>query len=99
MPSYTFKVIGEAPEEVERRENIKIGDIIEVDMKITEYDAFKANNSHWLDRIIEEAPAFTFDDKVRPPGKFMEKLNHIKHTYPGAKDMFKDAKYQPPREW
>lgn len=98
MPSYTFKVVGEVPAEIPDKDSLKQGDLIEVDMKMTEYDQFKADHVAWLERVID-APAFVFGDTVKPPGKVMERLNHIKHHYPGAKDMFKNARFTPPREW
>jgi hypothetical protein len=96
MPSYVFKVIGEVPTDFPGQP--KLGDLIEVDMKITHYDEIKSSNP-WLERYMDEAPGFVFDDKVKPPGKFMERMNYIKHHYPGAKNMFDNAKYTPPLEY
>ncbi len=59
-------------------------EIIEVEMKATEYDAFMIENSDILERYIGEAPAVRFDGKTffrdvqsRQPDGFKEVLAKI----------------------
>lgn len=76
-----------------------LGDVIEVELKVSEYDAFKKDTLLFLERYIEDPLPFTLGRGATVPGKAMERLNRIRHTYPGAKDMFHNARYVPPREW
>lgn len=89
--TYTFKVLTAF-------DGLEVGQIIEIDLKITEYDRFKAAHPE-LERYFDEPPAFKFAETLHPPGQVMERLDHIRNHYPGAKDMFNGTKWRPSREW
>lgn len=102
MITYTFKILKHHKNFPESWKDFEIGSIVEVDLNIKDYDAFKKKYDGYLERYLEEAPAFAIVDMVGkrgPDGLFMEKLARIRNNYPGAKDMFKDARWQPKREW
>lgn len=96
MMTYVFKCI----KEFEYAEGmvLKEGEMIEVDLKPSEYDAYKAAHPE-LERYHDTAPGFRFADMVQPDGRFMERLDRIRHTYPGAKGMFEGSRFRPKREW
>jgi len=83
--TYTFKII-------------ETGEIVEVELKMSEYDAFKAAHPE-LERYIE-AVAFNFEGRVNTvPGQASERLRKIEATYPGAKGMLNNSKFHHNREW
>lgn len=79
--------------------DILAGDVIEIDLRMSEYDAFKEDNKDLLERYFSEPPALTYGAPKQPDGRFMERLSRIQQKYPGAKNMFDNAKYRPKREW
>lgn len=96
MPTYEFLVIAENPRGHE------VGTVVEVELKFSEYDAFKKQHEAYLERYMSAAPPFELNDTagaMRKHGKFMERMDHIRHNYPGAKGMFDDARFRPNREW
>lgn len=103
MQTYTFKVISEDnPMKDNEDEGARwhVGDIVSVDLNVSEYDDFKKRCEAFLERYFDTPPAFKFGDTVKAPdGRFMERMDHIRHHYPGAKDMFNGTKYRPAREW
>lgn len=77
-----------------------IGDIVEVELPITAYDAFKAKYvPEYLERYMDDTPSFAFDKSIRPDGQFMGRMSQIRDNVPGAQNMFDNAKWQPHREW
>jgi len=79
---YEFRLLVDA-------EELPAGSVIEVEMKVAEYDDFIAENSDILERYIGEAPAVRFDGKTffrdvqsRQPDGFKEVLAKIgeQHT-------------------
>lgn len=103
MMTYTFKVISE-DNPMKDQEDVgcrwHVGDIVEIELRISEYDAFKEETAAYLERYMEEAPAFKFGDVIKSPdGRFMERMDKIRHNYPGAKNMFDGTKWRPKREW
>lgn len=103
MMTYTFRVINaDNPMKDHEDEGArwKVGDIVSVDLRITEYDEFREETKSYLERYFDTPPAFKFEDSIKaPPGKFMERMDYIRHHYPGAKDMFNGTKWRPAREW
>jgi len=96
MITYTFIVRKQHPEfPVPWPE----GHVIEVELPIRDYDEFKAKYEGYLERYFVDAPAHMFVSTVTPDGRFMERLNTIKHNYPGAQNMFDNAKWSPKREF
>jgi hypothetical protein len=93
MTTYTFKITAENPA------NLPVGSIVEIEMKMSEYDEFKQENAAYLERYFVDSPAFKFDGKLYPDGRAMERMSQIQSTYPGAKDMFKNSRWVPKREW
>jgi hypothetical protein len=92
--TYVFKV-------VKSFDGLEVGEIIEVDLRITEYDRFKAAHPE-LERYIDVPPGFEMINqaaKEGPDGRFMERMDHIRHHYPGAKGMFDQARWRPKREF
>lgn len=59
MPDYTFKLIKKAKG---KWKGAKIGDLIQVTVKISEYDQFKLDHPE-LERYIDSAPAVSFDGR------------------------------------
>lgn len=103
MMTYTFLVISEdnpmagAEDEGARWH---VGDIVDVELSVSQYDAFKAAHLHCLERYIDEPLIFRLNDASKgPDGRFMDRMNKIRHTYPGAKEMFSNTRWQPKREW
>lgn len=91
MMTYVFKVI-------KAFEDLEEGDLVEIQLPISEYDRFKAVHPE-LERYFDTAPAFKFVDMKVPDGRFMDRLDKIRRTYPGAKGMLDGARWQPKREW
>lgn len=85
MPTYTFKVL----EKLESHPNFEVGDIIDLTIKISEYDAFKADHPQ-LERYFEEAPAFTYNGRTfgslraQTDDTFKERMAKIAEAHPGS---------------
>ena len=82
-------------------DDLNEGDIIEMDLKVSEYDRFKEAHPE-LERYFDEAPAFHFVDMVGkrgPDGRVLDRLDSIRRNYPGAKNMFENARWTPRRQW
>lgn len=94
MPTYCFKVIKENVNE------IPVGELVDVSLSISEYDAFKEANKDHLERYFDVPNlGFNFDGKIQPDGRFMDRMAHIQQTYPGAKGMFDNTRWSPKRVW
>lgn len=92
--TYEFLVIAENPR------GHSIGDVVEVQLSVSQYEAFKEEHKAYLERYIGSAPGFQFAESVRPPGQFLDRLDQIEHNYPGASGMMSsNAKYRKAREW
>lgn len=92
--TYTFKVI-------KAFDGLEVGEIVEVNLGITEYDRFKEAHPE-LERYFDEAPAFQFVDMIGkrgPDGRVLDRLDHIRRTYPGAKNMLDNARWKPKSEF
>jgi hypothetical protein len=83
---YTFKVLQETPLYAGG-----IGDIIEVELKISQYDEFAKDFDGILERYFDTAPAFVFDGKAfvadiqaRQPDGFKEVLSKIADAHPAS---------------
>src|SRR6185312_13973534 len=93
--TYTFKVLRKCKWG-------KKDDIVEVQMGMSEYDAFKAKHIHTLERYLDVVPAVTGTFGVmaaKLPTSFSNRLRQIEQNYPGAKGMLKDSKFNHPREF
>lgn len=103
MMTYTFLVTSEEnPMKDHEDEGCRwhVGDIVEIQLRVSEYDEFKRDHAHCLERYIEEPLMFKLDDTTKgPPGQFMDRMNKIRHTYPGAQHMFDNARFRPKREF
>jgi hypothetical protein len=80
----------------------KRGEIIEVQMSMSEYDEFKVNNQELLERYLDVVPMMTgtfgtFAAKL--PSGFSDRMRQIEQNYPGAKGMLKNSKFNHTREW
>ena len=98
MITYTFKLI-KYHHDFPKDWKVMVDNVVEIQLPISEYDSFKKEYNGYLERYLGDVPGFKFDSTKRPDGRFMERLSNIQQNYPGAKDMFKDAKWQPKREW
>lgn len=88
MPTYTFK-------------NKKTEEIIELDMKIAEYDNFLKENPH-LQRHYNSTFGIRADMTLEPPSDFQKYvLGRIKENVPGAKKGIERSMrhFKIPREW
>jgi hypothetical protein len=86
---YEFKVIAPLPDP-ELTEKFPVGTIVEVNMKMSEYDGF-VNNNPELERYIGTAPAVTFEGRTygggygletKQPDGFKEVLAKIGEAHP-----------------
>lgn len=78
--------------------NIETGEIVRYDMKMSEYDSFKAKNPH-LERYHETAPRFMDGDaagssgfKSKLDGGFQEVLSKVAEAHP-ASELAKNTDY------
>lgn len=72
----------------------KKGAIIEVEMKVAEYDGFKAAHPE-LQRYFGTVPALgKFGvGGAKLTNQFKDRMKAIRDNYPGAKGMLKDSKF------
>ena len=91
--TYEFLVTAENPRGHE------IGTVVEVQLSVSQYEAFKEEHKAYLERYIGTPIGFKFGESVTPPGQFMESMDYIRNNYPGAKGMMNDTKWRPAREW
>jgi hypothetical protein len=77
---------------------IETGELVEVELKMSEYDLFKKSHPE-LERYFEPVP-FNFEGRVKTvPTQVTERLRRIEATYPGAKGMLKNSKFHHNKEW
>ena len=88
---YEFKVIAPLPDS-SLAEKFPVGTVVEVDMKMSEYDDFAAKNPE-LERYIGTAPSVTFEGRryggghgveTRQPDGFKEVLAKIGENHPSS---------------
>jgi len=92
MPTYCFKVLEKIVTETQTYEK---DDLVEVEMKITEYDDFKEAHPE-LERYYDTPPNFTFDGTGRCnvlPNGFKDRMKQIEKNFPGAKGMLDKSRY------
>lgn len=90
MPTYTFK-------------NKKTNEIVELDMKVSQYDDFLKENPN-LQRYYDASSTFGIraDMMLEPPSDFQKYvLGRIKDNVPGAKKGIERGMrhFKIPREW
>jgi hypothetical protein len=99
MATYTFKLL-KYHKDFPKHWKTMLGEVVEIEYPMVQYDELKEKYvPKYLERYLDATPSFTFDKNIAPDGRFMERMSRIQSSYPGAKDMFKDARWAPKREW